>query len=141
MQIEQTLSIIKPNAVCKNVIGKIYSYFENAGLKIIAARMLHLSSHDAEKFYYIHNNKFFFSNLIKSITSGPIMIQVLRGENAILKNRNLMGSTDPKKAEKGTIRSEFSDSIEDNAVHGSDTYENACIEIAFFFPEINIYSR
>ncbi|WP_225721123.1 nucleoside-diphosphate kinase [Candidatus Vallotiella sp. (ex Adelges kitamiensis)] len=141
MMKERTLSIIKPDAVTKNVIGQIYSRFENAGLKIIAARMVHLSYADAEKFYAVHKNQFFFKNLIKFMISGPIMIQVLEGEDAIAKHRKLMGETDPKKADKGTIRSDFSESIDANTIHGSDAPKTAAIEIAFFFPEMNIYSR
>jgi nucleoside-diphosphate kinase len=141
MAIERTLSIIKPDAVAKNVIGQIYSRFENAGLKIVAARMAQLSRADAEKFYAVHAQRPFFKDLVEFMISGPVMIQVLEGENAILKNRDLMGATDPKKAEKGTIRADFADSIDANAAHGSDGAETACVEIAFFFPEINVYSR
>jgi nucleoside-diphosphate kinase len=141
MAIERTLSIIKPDAVAKNVIGQIYSRFENAGLKIVASRMVHLSRADAEKFYAVHAQRPFFKDLVDFMISGPVMIQVLEGENAILKNRELMGATDPKKAEKGTIRADFADSIDANAVHGSDAAETARVEIAFFFPEVNVYSR
>ncbi|CBW74867.1 Nucleoside diphosphate kinase (EC 2.7.4.6) [Mycetohabitans rhizoxinica HKI 454] len=141
MAIERTLSIIKPDAVAKNVIGQIYSRFEHAGLKIIAARMVHLSRADAEKFYAVHKERPFFKDLVEFMASGPVMIQVLEGENAIAKNRELMGATDPKKAEKGTIRADFADSIDANAVHGSDAPETAAVEIAFFFPEMNVYSR
>ncbi|AOK29589.1 nucleoside-diphosphate kinase [Burkholderia singularis] len=141
MAIERTLSIIKPDAVAKNVIGQIYSRFENAGLKIVASRMAHLSRADAEKFYAVHAERPFFKDLVDFMISGPVMIQVLEGENAILKNRELMGATDPKKAEKGTIRADFADSIDANAVHGSDAAETARVEIAFFFPEMNVYSR
>ncbi len=141
MAIERTLSIIKPDAVAKNVIGQIYSRFENAGLKIIAARMVHLSRADAEKFYAVHAARPFFKDLVEFMISGPVIAQVLEGEDAIQKNRDLMGATDPKKAEKGTIRADFADSIDANAVHGSDAPETARIEIAFFFPEANIYSR
>ncbi|MCF7695663.1 nucleoside-diphosphate kinase [Mycetohabitans rhizoxinica] len=141
MAIERTLSIIKPDAVAKNVIGQIYSRFEHAGLKIIAARMVHLSRADAEKFYAVHKERPFFKDLVEFMASGPVMIQVLEGENAIAKNRELMGATDPKKAEKGTIRADFADSIDANAVHGSDAPETAAVEIAFFFPEVNVYSR
>jgi nucleoside-diphosphate kinase len=141
MAIERTLSIIKPDAVAKNVIGQIYSRFENAGLKIVAARMAQLSRADAEKFYAVHAERPFFKDLVEFMISGPVMIQALEGEDAILKNRDLMGATDPKKAEKGTIRADFADSIDANAVHGSDAAETARVEIAFFFPEINVYSR
>ncbi|AGR70767.1 nucleoside-diphosphate kinase [Burkholderia pseudomallei] len=141
MALERTLSIIKPDAVAKNVIGQIYSRFENAGLKIVAARMAHLSRADAEKFYAVHAERPFFKDLVDFMISGPVMIQVLEGEDAILKNRDLMGATDPKKAEKGTIRADFADSIDANAVHGSDAPETARVEVAFFFPEMNVYSR
>ncbi|MBO7760810.1 nucleoside-diphosphate kinase [Burkholderia pseudomallei] len=141
MALERTLSIIKPDAVAKNVIGQIYSRFENAGLKIVAARMAHLSRADAEKFYAVHAERPFFKDLVDFMISGPVMIQVLEGEGAILKNRDLMGATDPKKAEKGTIRADFADSIDANAVHGSDAPETARAEVAFFFPEMNVYSR
>ncbi|AAU47568.1 nucleoside-diphosphate kinase [Burkholderia pseudomallei] len=141
MALERTLSIIKPDAVAKNVIGQIYSRFENAGLKIVAARMAHLSRADAEKFYAVHAERPFFKDLVDFMISGPVMIQVLEGEDAILKNRDLMGATDPKKAEKGTIRADFADSIDANAVHGSDAPETARAEVAFFFPEMNVYSR
>lgn len=141
MALERTLSIIKPDAVAKNVIGQIYSRFENAGLKIVAARMAHLSRADAEKFYAVHAERPFFKDLVDFMISGPVMIQVLEGEDAILKNRDLMGATDPKKAEKGTIRADFADSIDANAVHGSDAPETARAEVAFFFSEMNVYSR
>lgn len=141
MALERTLSIIKPDAVAKNVIGQIYSRFENASLKIVAARMAHLSRADAEKFYAVHAERPFFKDLVDFMISGPVMIQVLEGEDAILKNRDLMGATDPKKAEKGTIRADFADSIDANAVHGSDAPETARVEVAFFFPEMNVYSR
>lgn len=141
MAVERTLSIIKPDAVAKNVIGRIYSRFEDNGLKIIAARMLHLSQQDAEGFYAVHRGRPFFNDLMKFMISGPVMVQVLEGEDAIRKNRELMGATDPKKAEKGTIRGDFADSIDANAVHGSDATETAAVEIAYFFPEFNIYSR
>jgi nucleoside-diphosphate kinase len=133
MAAERTLSIIKPDAVAKNVIGEIYSRFEKAGLKIIAARMVHLSRADAEGFYAVHKARPFFNDLVSFMISGPVMVQVLEGDNAILKNRELMGATDPKKAEKGTIRA--------NAVHGSDAPETAAVEIAYFFPALNVYSR
>ncbi|TDN69597.1 nucleoside-diphosphate kinase [Paraburkholderia sp. BL10I2N1] len=141
MALERTLSIIKPDAVAKNVIGQIYSRFENAGLKIAAARMVHLSRADAEKFYAVHAARPFFRDLVEFMISGPVMVQVLEGENAILMNRDLMGATDPKKADKGTIRADFADSIDANAVHGSDAAETAAVEIAFFFPALNVYAR
>ena len=141
MALERTLSIIKPDAVAKNVIGQIYSRFESAGLKIIAARMAHLSRGEAEAFYAVHKARPFFNDLVKFMISGPVMIQVLEGDNAIAKNRELMGATDPRKAEKGTIRADFADSIDANAVHGSDAPETAGIEVAFFFPAMNVYSR
>jgi nucleoside-diphosphate kinase len=141
MAVERTLSIIKPDAVAKNVIGQIYTRFESAGLKIIAARMLHLSRADAEGFYAVHRQRPFFKDLVNFMISGPVMIQVLEGDGAIQKNRDLMGATDPKKAAKGTIRADFADSIDANAVHGSDAPETAAVEIAYFFPSLNIYSR
>lgn len=141
MAVERTLSIIKPDAVAKNVIGEIYSRFEKAGLKVIAARMVHLSRADAEGFYAVHKARPFFNDLVTFMISGPVMVQVLEGDNAILKNRELMGATDPKKADKGTIRADFADSIDANAVHGSDAPETAAVEIAYFFPALNVYSR
>ncbi len=141
MAIERTLSIIKPDAVAKNVIGQIYSRFESGGLKIIAARMVNLSQSDAEQFYAVHRERAFFNDLVSFMISGPVMVQVLEGEDAIKKNRDLMGATDPKKAEKGTIRADFADSIDANAVHGSDALETAITEIACFFPTLSIYSR
>ncbi|WP_292976930.1 nucleoside-diphosphate kinase [Nitrosomonas sp.] len=141
MAVERTLSIIKPDAVAKNVIGQIYARFETAGLKIVAARMAHLSRIEAENFYAIHKERPFFKDLVEFMISGPVMIQVLEGENAIVKNRELMGATDPKKAEKGTIRADFAESIDANAVHGSDAPETAAVEIACFFPSLEIYSR
>ena len=141
MAVERTLSIIKPDAVAKNVIGEIYLRFEKAGLKIIAARMLHLSQAEAEGFYAVHKERPFFKDLVKFMTSGPVLAQALEGENAIAKNRELMGATDPKKADRGTIRADFADSIDANAVHGSDAAETARNEIAYFFPALNIYSR
>jgi len=141
MAVERTLSIIKPDAVAKNVIGQIYTRFENAGLKIIAARMVQLSRADAEGFYAVHRARPFFKDLVDFMISGPVMIQALEGENAILKNRDLMGATDPKSANKGTIRADFADSIDANAVHGSDATETAVNEIAYFFPAVNVYSR
>jgi nucleoside-diphosphate kinase len=141
MSVERTLSIIKPDAVAKNVIGQIYSRFENKGLKVVAARMLHLSRAEAEGFYAVHRQRPFFSDLVNFMISGPVMVQVLEGESAIQKNRDLMGATDPKKAAKGTIRADFADSIDANAVHGSDAAGTAAVEIAYFFPTLNIYSR
>jgi nucleoside-diphosphate kinase len=141
MAIQRTLSIIKPDAVAKNVIGQIYARFEQAGLKIIASKMAHLSKNEAEQFYAVHKDRPFFNDLVGFMISGPVMIQVLEGENAILKNRELMGATDPKKADKGTIRADFADSIDANAVHGSDAPETAAVEVAFFFPGMNVYSR
>ena len=141
MAIEKTLSIIKPDAVAKNVIGEIYSRFEKAGLKVIAARMAQLSRVEAEGFYAVHKARPFFNDLVSFMISGPVMIQVLEGEGAILKNRDLMGATDPKKAEAGTIRADFADSIDANAVHGSDAPETAAVEIAYYFPALNVYSR
>jgi nucleoside-diphosphate kinase len=141
MALERTLSIIKPDAVAKNVVGQIYSRFEGAGLKIIAARMAHLSRGEAEAFYAVHKARPFFNDLVKFMISGPVMIQVLEGDNAIAKNRELMGATDPKKADVGTIRADFAESIDANAVHGSDAPDTAAVEVAFFFPAMNIYSR
>ncbi|GAB6049720.1 nucleoside-diphosphate kinase [Hydrogenophilus islandicus] len=141
MAIERTLSIIKPDAVAKNVIGKIYQRFEDAGLKIVAAKMVWLSEKEAAAFYAVHKERPFFADLVRFMTSGPVMVQVLEGENAIAKNRELMGATDPKKALPGTIRADFAESIDANAVHGSDGPETARSEIAFFFPEMAIYSR
>jgi nucleoside-diphosphate kinase len=134
MAIERTLSIIKPDAVAKNVIGQIYSRFEGNGLKIVAAQMKQLSRAEAEGFYAAHKERGFFKDLVDFMVSGPVMIQALEGEGAVLKNRDLMGATDPKKAEKGTIRADFADSIDANAVHGSDAVEAAKVEIEFFFP-------
>ncbi len=141
MAIERTLSIVKPDAVAKNVIGKILSRFEGGGLKIVAARMMQLSRAEAEAFYGVHRERPFFKDLVNFMISGPIMVQVLEGENAIAKNRELMGATDPKKAAPGTIRADFADSIDANAVHGSDAPETARVEVAFFFPSMNIHSR
>ena len=141
MAIERTLSIIKPDAIAKNVIGQLYSRFEGAGLKIIASRMAHLSKAEAEAFYGVHKERPFFNDLVKFMISGPVMIQVLEGENAILKNRDLMGATDPKKAAAGTIRADFADSIDANAVHGSDAAETARQEVAFFFAGLNVFNR
>jgi nucleoside-diphosphate kinase len=133
--IERTISIIKPDAVAKNVIGQIYSRFENAGLQIIAARMIHLSQEQAEGFYAIHKERPFFADLVSFMTSGPVVVQVLEGEDAVAKNRELMGATNPKEAAEGTIRADFAESIDENAVHGSDSLENAEIEINFFFAD------
>ena len=141
MAIERTLSIIKPDAVAKNVIGRIYQRFEDAGLKIIAARMAHLSEREAGEFYAVHRERPFFKDLVKFMTSGPVMVQVLEGEGAIARNRELMGATDPKKAAPGTIRADFAESIDANAVHGSDAPETAAVEVAFFFPGIAIHAR
>ena len=141
MALERTLSIVKPDAVAKNVIGEIYSRFEKAGLKVVAAKMKHLSKQEAEGFYAVHRERPFFNALVNFMISGPVMIQALEGEGAIAKNRELMGATDPKKADKGTIRADFADSIDANAVHGSDAAETAAVEIAFFFPGMNVYSR
>jgi len=135
------LSIIKPDAVAKNVMGQIYTRFESAGLKIVAARMMHLSRAQAEGFYAVHRERGFFGDLVKFMTSGPVLVQVLEGEGAIQKNRDLMGATDPKKASAGTIRADFADSIDANAVHGSDGPATAATEIAYFFPAIEIHSR
>ena len=133
MTTEQTLSIIKPDAVAKNVIGEIYTRFEKANLKIIKAMMVHLSQEEAEGFYAVHKERPFFNDLVKFMTSGPVMIQALEGDNAVLKNRELMGATNPKEADAGTIRADFANSIDANAVHGSDSLENAKIEIKYFF--------
>jgi nucleoside-diphosphate kinase len=141
MAVERTLSIIKPDAVAKNVIGEIYARFEKAGLKIIAARMVHLSKSDAEGFYAVHKGRPFFDDLVTFMISGPVMIQVLEGNDAVRKNRDLMGATDPKKADKGTIRADFAQSIDANAVHGSDAPETAKTEISYFFPQSQVYSR
>ncbi len=141
MAIERTISIIKPDAIAKNVIGEIYSRFEKGGLTIIAAKMKHLSKADAEGFYAVHKERPFFGELVEFMTSGPVMIQVLEGENAVAKNRELMGATNPAEAEAGTIRADFAQSIDENAVHGSDSTENAKIEIDFFFSEDEICPR
>ncbi len=141
MAIERTLSIIKPDAVRKNVIGKILARFEGAGLRIVAARMMHLSRSEAESFYGVHRDRPFFRDLVDFMTSGPIVVQVLEGEGAIAKNRELMGATDPKKAAPGTIRADFADSIDANAVHGSDGVETARGEVSFFFPTMTIFTR
>ena len=141
MAIERTLSIVKPDAVAKNVIGKIYSRFEDNGLKIVAAKMKHLSRREAEGFYAVHKERPFFGELVEFMTSGPVMVQVLEGENAVAKNRELMGATNPKEAAAGTIRADFAQSIDANAVHGSDSLENAKIEIAYFFSVTEICPR
>jgi nucleoside-diphosphate kinase len=141
MPVERTLSIIKPDAVARNVIGEIYTRFERAGLKIVAAKMTWLARPDAEGFYAVHRERPFFKDLVEFMTSGPVMIQVLEGDNAIAKNRDLMGATDPKKAAAGTIRADFAQSIDTNAVHGSDGPETAETEIEFFFPLQEIHSR
>ena len=141
MAIEQTLSIIKPDAIAKNVIGQIYARFEAAGLKVVAARMAYLSQGEAEAFYAVHKERPFFNDLVSFMISGPVMIQALEGEGAVLKNRDLMGATDPKKADAGTIRADFADSIDANAVHGSDAVDTAKAEIAFFFSGMNVYTR
>jgi nucleoside-diphosphate kinase len=141
MAIERTLSIIKPDAVAKNVIGQIISRFEGAGLKVAAAKLVQLSRAEAEQFYAVHKERPFFKDLVDFMVSGPVFVQVLEGEGAIAKNRDLMGATDPKKAAAGTIRADFADSIDANAVHGSDAAETAAVEVAFFFPGLNVYSR
>jgi nucleoside-diphosphate kinase len=141
MAIERTLSIIKPDAVAKNVIGQIVARFEQAGLKVAAARLQQLSREEAQRFYAVHKERPFYNDLVDFMVSGPVFVQVLEGENAIRKNRDLMGATDPKKADAGTIRADFADSIDANAVHGSDAADTAAVEIAFFFPESNIHSR
>ena len=141
MAIERTISIIKPDAVAKDVIGQIYSCFENNGLKVIAAKMKQLSRAEAEGFYAVHKERPFFADLVAFMTSGPVMIQVLSGDNAVAKNRELMGATNPKEAAAGTIRADFAESIDANAVHGSDSLENAAIEIAYFFDDSEICPR
>jgi len=141
MAVERTLSIIKPDAVKKNVIGKILARFEATGLRVVAARMMHLSRAEAEGFYAVHRGRSFFGDLVEFMASGPVLVQVLEGDNAIAKNRELMGATDPKKAAKGTIRAEFAESIDANAVHGSDGPDTAKTEIAYFFPACEVFSR
>jgi nucleoside-diphosphate kinase len=141
MALERTLSIVKPDGVSRNLIGQIYSRFEKAELKIIASRMIHLSQREAEGFYAVHKARPFFNDLVKSMTSGPVVVQVLEGENAILKNREIMGATDPKKAAPGTIRADFALGIEQNTVHGSDATETAAVEIAYFFRTTELHSR
>ena len=141
MALERTLSIVKPDAVAKNVIGEIYSRFEKAGLKIVAAKYKQLSRREAEGFYAVHRERPFFGALVTVMISGPVMIQVLEGEGAVLKNRDLMGATNPKDAAAGTIRADFADSIDANAVHGSDSAQNAAIEVSYFFPTTDVYAR
>lgn len=141
MAVERTLSIIKPDAVAKNIIGKIYSRFEGNGLKIVAAKMKYLTREEAEGFYAVHKERPFFADLVKFMTSGPVMVQVLEGENAVAKNRELMGATNPKEAAPGTIRADFASSIDANAVHGSDSLANAAIEVAYFFGDQEICPR
>jgi len=141
MAVERTLSIIKPDAVKKNAIGQILARFEKAGLRIVAARMMHLSRAEAEGFYAVHKERPFFGDLVKFMTSGPVLVQALEGENAVAKNRELMGATDPKKAATGTIRADFADSIDANAVHGSDSAENARTEIEYFFKPNQVFKR
>jgi len=141
MALERTFSIVKPDGVARNLIGEVYRRFEAAGLKIIAAKLVHLSKAEAEGFYAVHKARPFFNDLVKYMISGPVMLQVLEGENAVLKNREIMGATDPKKADKGTIRADLAESIEANTVHGSDSAENAAIEIAYFFAQTELHSR
>lgn len=141
MALERTISIIKPDAVAKNVIGEIYARFEKAGLKVIAAKMKHLSKSEAEGFYAVHKERGFFNDLVNFMISGPVMIQVLEGDNAVLRNRELMGATNPSDALAGTIRADFAQSIDENAVHGSDSVENAVIEIAYFFAQTELCPR
>lgn len=141
MAVEQTISIIKPDAVAKNVIGQIYDRFEKAGLQVVAAKMLHLSKEQAEGFYAVHKERPFFNDLVAFMTSGPVMVQVLEGENAIVKNRDVMGATNPADAAAGTIRADFASSIEENAVHGSDAPETAATEIAYFFGDSGVCPR
>ena len=141
MSVQRTFSIIKPDAVAKNVIGEITSRFEKAGLRVVASKMVQLSEREAAGFYAEHSERGFFKDLVAFMTSGPVIVQVLEGENAVAKNRELMGATNPKEAAAGTIRADFADSIDANAVHGSDSLENAAIEIAYFFPAIDVYAR
>jgi nucleoside-diphosphate kinase len=141
MALERTLSIVKPDGVQKNVIGEVYRRFEQAGLKIVGARMLHLTQAQAEGFYAVHRERPFFKDLVKFMTSGPVMVQVLEGENAVAKNRELMGATDPKKADKGTIRADLASGIEENVAHGSDSVDNAKTEIAYFFAAADLCPR
>jgi nucleoside diphosphate kinase len=141
MAIERTISIVKPDAVAKNIIGQIYSRFEQNGLRIVAAKMKHLSVREAQDFYAVHKERPFYTDLVAFMTSGPVMIQVLEGENAVAKNRELMGATDPANAARGTIRADFAESLSINAVHGSDSLENAAIEISYFFSQSEICPR
>ncbi|EFI24070.1 nucleoside diphosphate kinase [Neisseria sp. oral taxon 014 str. F0314] len=141
MAIERTISIVKPDAVAKNIIGQIYSRFEQNGLRIVAAKMKHLSVREAQDFYAVHKERPFYADLVAFMTSGPVMIQVLEGENAVAKNRELMGATDPANAAPGTIRADFAESLSINAVHGSDSLENAAIEISYFFSQSEICPR
>ena len=141
MALERTLSIVKPDGVSRNLIGEVYRRFEKAGLSIVAARMVHLSQREAEGFYAVHRERPFFKDLVKYMTSGPVVVQVLQGENAIAKNREIMGATDPKKAAAGTIRADFALSIEQNVVHGSDAPETAAVEIAYFFSTTELHPR
>ncbi len=141
MALERTFSIVKPDGVARNLIGEVLSRFEKAGLKVVAAKLTHLSKAQAEGFYAVHKARPFFNDLVAYMISGPVLLQVLEGENAVLKNREIMGATDPKKADKGTIRADLAESIEANTVHGSDSPENAAIEIAYFFAQTEIHSR
>jgi nucleoside-diphosphate kinase len=141
MALERTFSIVKPDGVARNLIGEVYRRFEKAGLTIVAAKLTHLSKTEAEGFYAVHKERPFFNDLVKYMTSGPVVLQVLEGENAVAKNREIMGATDPKKAAPGTIRADLAESIEANTVHGSDSPENAAIEIAYFFAQTEIHSR
>ncbi|HTQ36370.1 MAG TPA: nucleoside-diphosphate kinase [Steroidobacteraceae bacterium] len=141
MALERTFSIVKPDGVARNLIGEVYRRFEKAGLSVVAARLVHLSKAEAEGFYAVHKARPFFNDLVKYMTSGPVVLQVLEGENAVAKNREIMGATDPKKAAPGTIRADLAESIEANTVHGSDSPENAAIEIAYFFAQTEIHSR
>ena len=141
MALERTLSIVKPDGVARNLIGDVYHRFERAGLRVVAARMLHLSRAQAEAFYEVHRERPFYQDLVRYMSSGPVIAQVLEGDNAIARNRDIMGATDPKKAAPGTIRADFADSIDANAVHGSDAPETAAVEIAYYFPALNVYSR
>ena len=141
MALERTLSIVKPDGVSRNLIGEVYRRFEQAGLSVVAARMLHLSVREAEGFYAVHRERPFFRDLVRYMSSGPVVVQVLEGENAIAKNREIMGATDPKKADKGTIRADFAESIERNVVHGSDAPQTAAFEIGYFFATTQIFPR
>ena len=141
MALERTFSIIKPDATRRNLTGKIVAKLEEGGLRVVASRRIHMARRQAEAFYAVHKARPFFNDLVSFMISGPVMIQVLEGESAIAKNRELMGATDPKKADKGTIRADFADSIDANAVHGSDAPETAAVEVGFFFPGMNVYSR